>query len=811
MNKLLATLLICLSIYNQNIAQEIYSVDEIVSKIDAELQSKNQTFKFETAKTKLIWSMLQHSDSIAIIGYKPTHELHVRPKIHKIDFSTPEWEKSKNDLLIFIKEFSNKKYGLTLDTKDYLAKVNASKLPYLFVKIHGQEIINELKKRPELRYIEPANTDLELLLRSGEGCSNYSQTLNSNDYTNISPQSAQAWNHVDHNISAAWTKCDEGQGIWMAVMDTGVSDENPKFNSDFDEGESADRSIEKKGFYQNDGWVDQCGHGTAMAGIATGPRGYDDTPAGIAYKTNLVSYRVTNDVITNGGDEINGLAAALVDAGDDPRIKVISISLGDVFTHGAIEDAIVYAHGKGKLIFCAAGTSLSWTNWFGVIAPADMNETVGVTGVVEGSNFEECYNCHYGGKVDFSIYMERSSSGNSVPTLSNDIGNGYTGYVGGSSAATAFMSGIATMTWANYPSLESGQILNRLIQTSSRYPNRSSDFGWGAPDACAAVDTSSSLPCASSITNNVVMEIYEISFPSTSDLILDNTAEWVVKLNNQQSYYFEVPTSGATGNPSSFNNASVCDAAPISINLGNTVCSQSAITITLETHEDDGTTSECNYGSGDDDQTITNPSVQFGVNTFTQNTTNGLFSFKYTLYCTPLLIASLTDDSPKCYGTTLTVDAQPSGASNYHFFHDINDDGIIDIGESLQNGTSSQLLTNALDQGSVLTVIVTDGSGCSDTTSITPNIIPSNYSGANMLQGLVNNNADYESDGIIESIQTIDTSGIVDYDSGSEIHLLPGFSTMIGAQFQAFIDGCDFGGGGLNLNEDHSEETENNQ
>ncbi len=811
MDTRLATLLFFFSL-NSLFSQNIFTIDDIANQVNVSLHKNDKSYNFKNAESKLIWSLLHHTDSIAIIGYKPEEEIHIRPRMHEIDFSSSAWQKSKEDVLQFIKEYTNKKYSLQLETKDLIAKKSLSELPFFFVKLYDQNLIDELRALPEVRYIEPANTDLEaLLFRSGEGCSNYSQNLSTNDYSNISPESVQAWNHSLHNVANAWTKSDAGKDIWMAVMDTGVSDENPKFNGDFDEGESAGRSIEKKGFYQNDGWIDQCGHGSAMAGIAAGPRGYDDTPAGIAYQANLVSYRVTNDVITNGSDEINGLAAAIYDAADDTRIKVISISLGDVFSHGPMEDAIVYASGKGKLIFCAAGTSLSWTNWYGVIAPADMDETVAVTGVEEGTNFTECYNCHYGSKVDFSIYMERSSSGNTVPTLSNDIGNGYAGYVGGSSAATAFMAGIATMTWANFPNFERGQILNRLIQTSSRYPNKDDDFGWGAPDACAAVDTSASLPCASSISNNVVMEIYEITFPSTSDNLFDGTAEWVVKLNNVQSYYFEVPTSGATGSPSSYNNTSVCDAAPISINLGNTVCSQSSITITLETHEDDGASSDCNFDSGDDDQTITNPSVQFGSNTFTQNTSNGLFSFKYSLYCTPLLVASLTDDSPKCYGTTLTADAQPTGASNYHFFHDINDNGNIDAGESLQNGSASQLQTNVLDQGSVLTVIITDGVGCFDTTSIRPNIIPSNYMGQNMLTGIESGNADYETDGIIESDQTIDATAIVDYDSGTEIRLLPGFTTVVGAQFEAFIDGCDFGGGGLNQNEDHPEDIENDQ
>ncbi len=48
----------------------------------------------------------------------------------------------------------------------------------------------------------------------------------------------------------------------------------------------------------------------------------------------------------------------------------------------------------------------------------------------------------------------------------------------------------------------------------------------------------------------------------------------------------------------------------------------------------------------------------------------------------------------------------------------------------------------------------------------------------------------YETDGIIESTQTIAATAVVDYNSAIEINLLEGFETILGAQFHAFIDGC---------------------
>jgi len=59
------------------------------------------------------------------------------------------------------------------------------------------------------------------------------------------------------------------------------------------------------------------------------------------------------------------------------------------------------------------------------------------------------------------------------------------------------------------------------------------------------------------------------------------------------------------------------------------------------------------------------------------------------------------------------------------------------------------------------------------------------------LTGTESGIADYETNGGIESIQTIGPNAQVDYDSKLEIFLNSGFSTILGAEFHSFIDGCD--------------------
>lgn len=784
------------------------SIFDLNQQITDSLNLKQEALNWVDMKTELLMSALVQGDSIAIIGFMPSTISNTREAINSDNFETADWVNARKDVMNLIR-FETRKVGFELSDEELFETGDIQNRPYLYAKIFSEEVIDALRANSTTRYVEPANFQFIFdQNRSGEGCSDYSVTLDANDYTAISPTSISSWTHSEHMIDLAWAKSNKGAGVWIAVMDTGISDTNPKFNGQFDEGDSGGRLIEKKEFYNPsgsgaDGWQDQCGHGTAMAGLATGTRGFDSTPAGVSYKANLISYRVTNDVIINVSAEIDGLRDALYDAADDTRVHIISISLGDVFTHGPVEDGIIYAHDKGKLIFAAAGTSTSFTNWYGVIAPANMPEAVAVTGVIEGSDFQRCNNCHSGNEVEFSVFMERSSSGNTAITNTNDnaSNNDYRGYVGGSSSSTAIMSGIAGLIFSNSPHLTKDQVLNRLIQTSSRYPNKDSQYGWGTIDVCQAVDTTLSIPCSASIGNSVTMEINTISFPPVADT--GGNAELVLKIGGN-SYYFSVPTTGASSNPNTYIEAAICDNVPIIIDLGSTACNVGTVDIIVETHEDDGVFSECDFNSGDDFQVITTETIDFANTTFSQSTPNGDWVFTYSLSCAPTLIAGLSSNLPLCSGEAITFTASPSGETNYHFFWDANANGQLDATESLQSGTAETFTTSTLQQDDVIGIEVTDSNGCTSLSFITVHLI--NYVGTNALLGSETGVVDYETNDAIESTQTIHATAVVDYDAVQQICLDAGFEVVQGAVFSAFLDGCNGGLGGENVDSSQTEE-----
>ena len=163
------------------------------------------------------------------------------------------------------------------------------------------------------------------------------------------------------------------------------------------------------------------------------------------------------------------------------------MSIGNLWSIGQIKDAVRYAYGRGKLIFSAAGTSFSWANNIvGVIFPANMSETVAVTGVTDRNGYKECYNCHYGSKVDFVVVMQREGADDRTALTLPMSGNS-PDRVGGSSVATATMAGIAGLVWSTNTSQSRSTVLQRLKESAEFYPNRNSNFGWGKINAYNAV------------------------------------------------------------------------------------------------------------------------------------------------------------------------------------------------------------------------------------------------------------------------------------------------------------------------------------
>lgn len=452
---------------------------------------------------ELLFSALMHGDSILTIGYKPADLSQPNSRIGVDEVKSQAWENAASKIVTMISATLEKNESPTYRVRDQAVEIHES-LPYLEVKIADFEVLQNLRKMSEVRYFEPVGYQFNYELLNGDnpyaritsdsGCSNEPQSnLSANDFSIITPGAKASWNYIQMGITQAWN-LSTGAGITVGVIDTGLSPTQPMLGSSFNSGASSGRSVLKFGTYKTGFWLwktydgpnDQCGHGTAMAGVVASPRNSIGNAVGVAYNANLITVRGTSDVIVNTSDEKNGVAEALVLLGNRTDVKIISMSIGDVFSNSKVADAVRYAYNRGKLIFAAAGTSTSFTNWYGVIFPATLAETVAVTGVKEGSGYQRCDTCHSGGKVEFTVVMERAGTNTKPLTVPNSGDNPAT--VGGSSVATATASGIAALVWANNPTWTRDQVLDKLRKTSALYPNKNSQYGYGNLNAFAALE-----------------------------------------------------------------------------------------------------------------------------------------------------------------------------------------------------------------------------------------------------------------------------------------------------------------------------------
>jgi len=461
-----------------------------------QLQQK-LVFKWETASVDLVWSAISWGNDIAAIGYQPAGFSNIEDKMHEIDITTPAWRNVRQDLIDFVLHETQKYFPNDNITEEKLLMGHPVEevLPNFNILIKHPAIVEALRNRTDVRYVEPMNYTMEEVAdRSDSGCDvtpNYN--IPSADYTTTSPAVKIPWNFHLLNIPTAWSTS-QGNNIGVCLIDTGTSPNQPKLGSQFASGQSTGRYISRYGTYVSSWWWwaspdgpdDDCGHGTQMAGLISAPRASGGSSVGVAYKADLIAYRATGDVIVNSSNEKNGVKDALVAAGNRSDVKIISMSIGDVFYSSTVADGIFYAYNKGKLIFAAAGTSLSWTSWWGVIFPANMSQTVAVTGVKEGFPLVRCNTCHDGSEVDFIVPMQRRND-DSRTSLTLAMSGDVPAYVGGSSAATATTAGIAALVWATNPGQSRTQILNRLKNAASIYPGRDGNFGWGIIDAQYAV------------------------------------------------------------------------------------------------------------------------------------------------------------------------------------------------------------------------------------------------------------------------------------------------------------------------------------
>ena len=466
------------------VPQEAALSQEDLDRIVVELLEQRNDFQWNMVDLRTLWSALQYNDHSLAIGYAPTGARNIDDDLHRINIHTPQWRAVHDALIDLVLTTLNKGRAVPVALEDILVEDDLV-LPIITLRITDKEVLTALYNLTNVRYLEPLDywpaTDGE---RSTSGCGVSTTIVNAADRTTITPNAILPWNFINHAIPEAWAQS-QGQGITIGLIDAGISATQTLIGSDFNNGDSNVGRTITTGWTFGSSATSSCTHGTSMSGLAAGPRNGLGATTGVAYKSNLRFIRGCEDVVLDLSSEKTSVKNALIALGNDPAVRVISMSIGTPFSSSVLADGVNYAYGTGKMIMAAAGTSFGWTSWWGVVYPAALSNCVAVTGVKE--NGSKCGSCHDGSQVDLTICMERnaSSSRNSLSLASS--GN-MPAYIGGSSAATATAAGIAALVWGVRPGATREQVL-QCIKSTAQFANApSSSKGYGNINAQAAVN-----------------------------------------------------------------------------------------------------------------------------------------------------------------------------------------------------------------------------------------------------------------------------------------------------------------------------------
>jgi subtilisin family serine protease len=258
-----------------------------------------------------------------------------------------------------------------------------------------------------------------------------------------------------------------GQGIKLAVLDTGFDVEHPDYNG---------RNITTNSFVPNETIRDVHGHGTHCIGSACGNIDSNGQRYGVA--TNAWIY--AGKVLSNQGSGaqswvLNGMMWAAKSG-----CKVISLSLGSRVFPGqsydmAYERAAQFAISQGAVVIAAAGNDSrrSWNQFNPVSSPADSASILSVGALDSNLNIADFSNRSINptGEVDIAGPGVLIYSSWPMPMRYRTIS--------GTSMATPHVAGIIALLWEQNPNTTPDQIIEKLKNLAKQLPLLGIDIGVG--------------------------------------------------------------------------------------------------------------------------------------------------------------------------------------------------------------------------------------------------------------------------------------------------------------------------------------------
>ncbi|MFB8172878.1 type VII secretion-associated serine protease mycosin [Kitasatospora purpeofusca] len=273
-----------------------------------------------------------------------------------------------------------------------------------------------------------------------------------------------------------------GAGVLVAVIDTGVDDQNPQLADKVLDGGSLLKDKEGKRV-EGGGKDDLVGHGTKVAGIIAASRSDRTGFVGIAPGAKVLSIR-QNDAEGNG--DVHSLVEA-VNSAVAQGAKVINISQdvrGAADTrfvgYEELKAAVDNAESRGVVVVASSGNDGKKGDTY----PAAFR-TVLAVGASDRNN-ERTYFSQYGDFVDVAAPGVDMLS--TVPRGGQCVDNG-------TSFAAPYVAGLAALLVGAHKDWRPSQVRAWIEQTAQRTDHKSNEYiGWGVVDPVKAVTTAPAAP-----------------------------------------------------------------------------------------------------------------------------------------------------------------------------------------------------------------------------------------------------------------------------------------------------------------------------
>lgn len=296
------------------------------------------------------------------------------------------------------------------------------------------------------------------------------------------------WQHEYIGDSYAWTAGYQGQGVKVAVIDTGLRESHQDFESN--------RIITGKNFVGTENGTahttdnDDDGHGTHVAGIIAATADNGKGGAGIAPKAQISGFCVfAEDESCDAADILEAIRAAI-----QGHYDIINMSLGSRFYDADEQKVISEAYESGIAVFASAGNfSTNAANY-----PAALDGVISVAAIDETGAKAEFTN--YGSTVDLAF-----PGVNIYSTLGS--GNSSYGYMSGTSQASPAAAGTAAVILSARPDIKNmtGKArVDALLRVMQQNAIKCTASGMGAGTTylpkVLGLTTSSEIPATPTIT-----------------------------------------------------------------------------------------------------------------------------------------------------------------------------------------------------------------------------------------------------------------------------------------------------------------------